>query len=92
LNPADKALALPIPEDLRVKLSADQLTILVVLRENGSARSSELAQLLKKNPGRLNGLMTALRRLLHEHQVIMFTDENLPTGETLYRYKLPEKV
>jgi hypothetical protein len=37
----------------------------VLLRETGSARASELAERLKKNPGRLNGLMVSLRRTLH---------------------------
>ena len=68
----------------------DEKTILVLLKENGSARAGELAERLKKNPGRLNGLMRTLRRTLHAEKSVLFTDEVLPTGETLYRYKAKE--
>ena len=63
----------------------------MLLRENGSARASELAERLKKNPGRLNGLMRALRRTLHAEGHVLFTDEVLPSGETMYRYKAKEE-
>ena len=56
-NPADKAGSLPLPPALLERLSVDEKSILVLLRENGSARASELAERLNKNPGRLNGLM-----------------------------------
>ena len=69
------------------RLSIDEKSILVLLRENGSARSSELAERLKKNPGRLNGLMRRFRRTLHAEGHVLFTDEVLPSGETMYRYK-----
>jgi len=59
----------------------------VLLRDNGSARASELADRLKKNPGRLNGLMRTLRRTLHAEGHVLFTDEVLPSGETMYRYQ-----
>jgi hypothetical protein len=58
----------------------------VLLRENGSARASELAERLKKNPGRLNGLMRTLRRTLHVEGFVLFEDEILRSGETMYRY------
>ena len=47
----------------------------------------ELAERLKKNPGRLNGLMRGLRRTLHAEGHVLFTDEVLPSGETMYRYQ-----
>jgi hypothetical protein len=43
--------------------------------------------MLKKNPGRLNGLMRALRRTLYEKGHVLFSDEVLPSGETMYRYE-----
>lgn len=89
-NPADKAGSLPLPAALIEKLSVDEKSILVLLRETGSARASELAERLKKNPGRLNGLMVALRRTLHAEGHILFSDERLPSGETMYRYQPKE--
>jgi hypothetical protein len=86
-NPADKAGSLPLPAALIEKLSVDEKSILVLLRETGSARASELAERLKKNPGRLNGLMRALRRTLHAEGHVLFSDEVLPSGETMYRYQ-----
>ena len=85
-NPADKAGTLPVSPALLGRLSNDEKTILVLLRENGSARASELAERLQKNPGRLNGLMRTLRRTLHGEGHVLFTDEVLPSGETMYRY------
>lgn len=90
-NPLDRAAALPLPAALLAKLSDDEKTVLVLLKENGSARAGELAERLKKNPGRLNGLMRTLRRALHAEAVVLFTDEVLPTGETMYRYKGKER-
>lgn len=86
-NPADKADSLPLPAALIAKLSVDEKAILVLLRETGSARASELAENLKKNPGRLNGLMVSLRRTLHAAGHVLFSDERLPSGETMYRYQ-----
>ena len=89
-NPADKAGSLPLSPAVLERLSVDQKSILVLLRENGSARSSELAERLNKNPGRLNGLMRGLRRTLHAEGYVLFTDEVLPSGETMYRYQAKE--
>ena len=90
-NPADKADSLPLPTALVAKLANDEKAVLVLLKENGSARASELAQRLNKNPGRLNGLMRALRRSLHTEGFTLFTDEVLPNGETMYRYLRKEE-
>lgn len=86
-NPADRADSLPLPAALIAKLSVDEKAILVLLRETGSARASELAENLQKNPGRLNGLMVSLRRTLHAAGHVLFSDERLPSGETMYRYQ-----
>ncbi len=87
LDPADLAGSLPVPAALLDRLSVDEKAILVLLRENGSARSTELAERLKKNAGRLNGLMRNLRRTLHVGGIVLFTDEVLPSGETMYHYQ-----
>lgn len=87
---ADRADSLPLPATLIAKLSEDEKHILVLLRDTGSARASELAERLAKNPGRLNGLMRALRRTLHAEGHVLFTDEVLSSGETMYRYQHKE--
>jgi hypothetical protein len=89
-DPADRASSLPLPDAVIQKLSTDERSILVLLRDTGSARASELANRLNKNPGRLNGLMRALRRTLHTEGYVLFSDEVLPSGETMYRYQSPE--
>ena len=91
-NPADRAGSLPLPPGLLDKLSADEKSALVLLRETGSARTSELAERLKKNPVRLNGLMRSLRRTLHAEGHVLFSDEALNGGETLYRYQQPKEA
>lgn len=90
-SPEDHADELPISAELLGKLSREERAVLVLLRQNGSARISELAQKIGKNPGRLKGLMVNLRRTLHTGGVVLFRDEGLPDGETLYRYQPPEK-
>lgn len=87
---ADRADSLPIPAAVLARLSVDEKSILVLLRDTGSARASELAERLSKNPGRLNGLMRALRRTLHAEGHVFFTDEVLSSGETMYRYQSKE--
>jgi len=88
---ADRADSLPLPAALLAKLTADEKSVLVLLKQNGSARASELAERLKKNPGRLNGLMRTLNRTLFEAGEALFAAETLPTGETMYLYKPKEK-
>ncbi len=85
-NAAGTADSLPLPAAVIAQLNGDEKAILVLLRQTGSARASELAANLKKNPGRVNGLMVALRRTLHTAGHVIFTDEKLPSGETMYRY------
>ena len=89
-DPGAGAEALGLDPELLEKLTADEKAVLMLLRDNGSARASELADRLRKNPGRLNGLMRTLRRKLHRQGLLLFADEVLPSGETLYRYQAPE--
>jgi hypothetical protein len=86
-DPADKVDSLPLPPALRARLGHSEKAVLVLLQENGSARAGELAERLNKNPGRLNGLMRTLRRTLHAEGFTLFTDEVLPSGETMYRFQ-----
>ncbi len=86
-NPGQRADELGLPEPILAKLSAEERSVLVLLKENGSARVSELARSLQKSPGRLNGLMRTLRRTLHSAGLVLFADEVLPSGETMYRYQ-----
>ena len=86
-DPADKAAGLGLPPALLERLTKDEKAVLVLLKENKSARASELAERLAKNPGRLNGLMRTLRRTLHAEGLVLFSDEVLPSGETLYRHQ-----
>jgi hypothetical protein len=90
-DPSDRADSLPLPTEVLEKLSKDEKAVLVLLRENGSARASELSERLKKNPGRLKGLMVILRRTLNTGGHLLFAEERLPNGETLYRYTGKEK-
>lgn len=91
-DPEDRTEALPLPEAVLAKLSSDERIVLVLLQENGCAKASELSDRLAKNPGRLNGLMRTLRRRLYEDGIVLFVDEVLPTGETMYRYQAKEIV
>lgn len=85
-EPSDKAVALPLPQELLEQLSKEEKTVLVLLRENGSARASELAKKIEKKPGRFNGMMVRLRMRLHEAGVVLFSREVLESGEFMYRY------
>jgi hypothetical protein len=68
-------------------LSADERTFLVLLKENGSLKTGEVATRMNKAPNRVNGLLAQLRRKLHGAGLEMFTSEALPNGETLYRFQ-----
>jgi hypothetical protein len=41
---------------------------------------------MSKAPNRVNGFVAQLRRKLHTGGVELFTNETLPSGETLFRY------
>lgn len=78
-----------LPAEVIAGLDEDEKTVLVMLAENGSARASELATVLDRNPMRVNGLMARLRRTLANAGVPRFSAETLPSGETQYRYLEP---
>lgn len=83
-EPQQKADTLPLPPALLERLGRDEKAVLVLLMENRSARATELAARLAKNPMRLNGLMGALRRTLHGENQVLFRSEVLTSGETMY--------
>ncbi|MBI2893931.1 MAG: BREX-2 system phosphatase PglZ [Deltaproteobacteria bacterium] len=85
-EPAGRIDSLGLPEEVVAKLGQDARVILVLLKENGSLRSSELVKRINKNAVRVNGMVRQLRRTLHAAGLELFTDEVLPSGETLYRY------
>lgn len=82
-----RAESLPIPSDLLARLGADERTFLVLLKENGSLKTTEIAARMSKPVARVNGLVVQLRRKLHGAGVELFTSETLPSGETLYRFQ-----
>ena len=90
-NPADYFHRVGLSDEQAQGLSADERTVLVLLEQNGTARASEIGQRLGKNPMRVNGLMVRLRRSLSATGATRFSNETLPSGETLYRYVAPQE-
>jgi hypothetical protein len=81
-----KAGSLGMPDDLLAKLSGDERTFLVLLKENGTLKTSEVVSRMKKPAPRVNGLVAQLRRKLHAASLELFLAETLPSGETQFRY------
>jgi hypothetical protein len=81
-----KASALGIPDELVAKLTADERSFLVLLKENGTLKSSEVVSRMNKPSSRVNGLVAQLRRKLHAASLELFISETLPSGETQFRY------
>lgn len=86
-DPGARADALPVPAELLAKLGADERTFLVLLKENGSLKTTEIAARMSKPSSRVNGLVAQLRRKLHGAGLELFTSELLPSGETLFRFQ-----
>ena len=83
---AEDADLLGLPASLEERLSATEKAVLVLLRQNQSARLSELAEHLDRPLGRLSGLMSKLERRLGESGLRRFERQALEGGEWLYRY------
>ncbi len=81
-----KAAGLRLPADVLARLGPDERTFLVLLMENGSLKTSEIAARMSKAPNRVNGFVAQLRRKLHASGAELFSTETLPSGETLFRY------
>ncbi|MBI4699819.1 MAG: BREX-2 system phosphatase PglZ [Deltaproteobacteria bacterium] len=62
---------------------------LVVLHENHTVRTQDLARALGKPVQRIDGLMAQLHRKLHRAQEERFRSEQLPSGELQYHYVPP---
>ena len=86
-DPSGRADALAIPPELLAKLATDERSFLVLLKENGSLKTTEIATRMSKPVSRVNGLVVQLRRKLHGAGIELFTSETLPSGETLFRYQ-----
>jgi hypothetical protein len=86
-DPGARAASLPLPQDVLAKLGSDERAFLVLLKENGSLKTSEIAAQMHKAAPRVNGLVVQLRRKLHGAGVDMFSTETLPSGETQFRYQ-----
>jgi hypothetical protein len=86
-DPSGRADALALPPALLAKLATDERSFLVLLKENGSLKTTEIATRMSKPVSRVNGLVVQLRRKLHTAGIELFTSEQLPSGETLFRYQ-----
>ena len=76
-----KVETLGLPATVIASLDDRQRAALVVLRDVGSARATELAAAIGVAAGRVPGLMTQLGRKLHMAKSACFTSERLPDGE-----------
>ena len=81
-----RVTSLQIPPEIVGKLSADERTFLVLLKENGALKTSEVAMRMGKPPNRVNGFVVQLRRRLAGAGVDVVTIETLPSGESMFRY------
>jgi hypothetical protein len=81
--PATGGSSVPVAFDW---LSADERQFLTLLRENTVLRMEDLVQQLGKSRVRVSGMARELRRKLHAGGLVMFRDEPMQDGETLYRY------
>lgn len=86
-DPSGRADALALPPALLAKLATDERSFLVLLKENGSLKTTEIATRMSKPVSRVNGLVVQLRRKLHTAGIELFTSEQLPSGETMFRYQ-----
>lgn len=58
----------------------------MLLKENGTLKTSEVVLRMRKTAPRVNGLIAQLRRKLHAASLEPFATETLPGGETQFRY------
>jgi hypothetical protein len=58
----------------------------VLLHQNGTAKSRDLATAIGRPPARVSGFMTQLNRKLTRLGVECFRTETLPSGESQYQY------
>lgn len=78
--------ALGVPDELFAQLAQEERTFLVLLKENGTLRASDVNARMKKPAERVNGMVARIRRKLRAANLELFVSEVLPTGETQYRY------
>lgn len=70
-------------------LNTVERAALVVLHENHTVRTQDLARALGKPMQRIDGLMSQLNRKLHRLGAVRFQSETLTSGEQQYHYIAP---
>jgi hypothetical protein len=78
-----------LPEKALAALDVVERAALVVLQENGTAATGDLATALGRPVQRIDGMMTQLHRKLHRAKSVRFQREQLPSGEVQYLYVGP---
>jgi hypothetical protein len=78
-----------LPEKALTALDIVERAALVVLQENGTAATGDLATALGRPVQRVDGMMTQLHRKLHRAKSVRFQREQLPSGEVQYLYVGP---
>lgn len=78
--------ALGLSAEVLRALKSDELLALRLLAKSGAARTSELAACVGHTPDRVAGMMRELRHKLYDLGAPRFADEDLPDGETMFRY------
>lgn len=85
LDPAED-VAPEIPPVVLRALKGDELLALRLLAKTGAVRTTALAEHIGHSPGRVGGMMRALRRKLHGLGFELFSDESLGDGEVMFRW------
>lgn len=83
---ADRTPDSPTANPSLPQMDASERQFVTAILENGQISTGDLAVLLGKSAVRVNGMVRALRRRLHEAGAPpLFTDDHLPNGEVIYR-------
>lgn len=92
-TPSPLPSPLGLPTLVSQSLTPEGRQALELLHRSGTLRTTELATALNQRSSRVGGVMRELRRTLHALGVgELFTDENLPNGESLFRFTGGQKA
>jgi len=78
-----------LPEEALPLVDLVERAALVILQQNGTASTNDLAKALRKPVNRIDGLMAQLHRKLHRMKAVRFRSERLPSGEMQYLFVSP---
>lgn len=78
--------SLRLSEGIVAQLDPSERAALVLLHQNGTAKTRDLATAVGKPAPRVSGFMTQLNRKLTRLGVECFRTETLPSGESQYQY------